>query len=299
MANIETAFTFTNDNDAQLVGIIHNPTDNAAKVGLLIVVGGPQYRVGPHRQYVLMARHCAAHGIPTMRFDYQGVGDSEGSNRGFEHVTADIHHAIDEFLSRTPEIKTVALWGLCEGASAILLGGSDHKAISHIILANPWVRSESGIARTYVKHYYGQRLMDPKFWQKVFSGKFNPITSVSKLFSNIQKIFSKNSGKNSGKDSGKNSGKNSGSSPNATPLFSQRMLSGLQSFTGKIMVLKSGNDLVAHEFYDLISTHKEWKDTLRDKKVQHVDIPFTDHTFSREEWRQEVAESTLNWLLTG
>ena len=48
------------------------------------MVGGPQYRVGSHRQFTLMARAFAAAGYPVLRFDYRGIGDSEGESRGFE-----------------------------------------------------------------------------------------------------------------------------------------------------------------------------------------------------------------------
>ncbi|RME66758.1 MAG: hydrolase 1, exosortase A system-associated, partial [Alphaproteobacteria bacterium] len=43
--------------DAHLLGVLHRP-DGAppSSVGLLILVGGPQYRVGAHRQYVHLAR---------------------------------------------------------------------------------------------------------------------------------------------------------------------------------------------------------------------------------------------------
>ena len=123
----ESTFTFTGDPNNRMLGFIHRPENFATNVGLLIIVGGPQYHIGAHRQYVHMARHCATQGIAVMRFDYQGVGDSEGLYPGFEYITPDIHCAVYEFLKRTPEIQSVAIWGLCEGASAILLGGAEHK----------------------------------------------------------------------------------------------------------------------------------------------------------------------------
>jgi uncharacterized protein len=43
------------------------------------MVAAGAYRVGPHRQFLLLARDWAADGIPVMRFDYQGQGDSEGA----------------------------------------------------------------------------------------------------------------------------------------------------------------------------------------------------------------------------
>ena len=44
--------------DATLLGIISVP-DSADDTGVVVIVGGPQYRVGSHRQFVLLARSLA------------------------------------------------------------------------------------------------------------------------------------------------------------------------------------------------------------------------------------------------
>ena len=62
-----------------LIGILHQPV-NAASIGILIVVGGPQYRVGSHRQFLLLARSLSANDIPVLRFDYRAMGDSGGND---------------------------------------------------------------------------------------------------------------------------------------------------------------------------------------------------------------------------
>ena len=79
------------------------------------MVGGPQYRVGSHRQFVLLARDLAADGFPVFRFDYRGMGDSEGEFRGFEHVEDDIAAAVEAFRSASPGLREIVLWGLCDG----------------------------------------------------------------------------------------------------------------------------------------------------------------------------------------
>ena len=42
-------------------------------IAVLVVVGGPQYRVGSHRQFVSLARALARQGMTTVRFDYRGM----------------------------------------------------------------------------------------------------------------------------------------------------------------------------------------------------------------------------------
>ena len=60
-----------------------DPAACAGPRGVLIVTGGPQYRAGSHRQFVLLARFLAARGMAVLRFDYRGMGDSEGAPRDY------------------------------------------------------------------------------------------------------------------------------------------------------------------------------------------------------------------------
>ena len=64
-------------NGAPLVGILHKPERRTKRGILIAVAGGPQYRVGGHRQLVLWARRMAAEGYAVFRFDYRGWGDSD------------------------------------------------------------------------------------------------------------------------------------------------------------------------------------------------------------------------------
>jgi len=77
-----------------VVGIRHVP-QKAKKRAILIGVGGPKYRVGSHRQFLLLERHLSAQGFPVLRYDYRGMGDSSGEIRTFESIGNDIRSAVD------------------------------------------------------------------------------------------------------------------------------------------------------------------------------------------------------------
>jgi dipeptidyl aminopeptidase/acylaminoacyl peptidase len=93
-----------------LVGILAKP-DTPSDTGVVVIVGGPQYRVGSHRQFVLLSRALAAAGYAVLRFDYRGMGDGSGPQRDFESVSADVGTAIDQLQQSVPAVQRVALWG--------------------------------------------------------------------------------------------------------------------------------------------------------------------------------------------
>lgn len=172
----ELAITFECQG-AQLVGILHK-SDKPARRGVLMVVGGgPQYRVGGHRQLTLWARRLCTEGYPVMRFDYRGMGDAQGEFRGFEYVDDDIQAALNRFLVEVPELDEVVLWGECDAASAILFYAYRDARVKAAVLLNPWVRTETGEAKAILRYYYVRRLLEPSFWKKVLSLKFNVVGS--------------------------------------------------------------------------------------------------------------------------
>ena len=160
----------------RLVGVIAVP-EQAARVAVLVVVGGPQYRAGSHRQFVRLARALAADGFPAMRFDYRGMGDSTGAARTFEDCRPDIAAAVAALRANCPDVERIVLWGLCDAASAALDYWHEARdpVIAGMVLLNPWVRSETTLAKAHIKHYYGRRLLAKEFWAKLLSGGVKPV----------------------------------------------------------------------------------------------------------------------------
>ncbi|TFW22062.1 hydrolase 1, exosortase A system-associated, partial [Duganella callida] len=177
----EQALGFRCGDDA-LYGILSLPAQPASR-GVLIVVGGPQYRAGSHRQFTLLARSLAAHGIPALRFDYRGMGDSEGEQRDFSNVEDDLRAALDAFQAAVPGLHEIVLWGLCDAASAALCYAAGDERVRGLVLLNPWVRTTEGLARATLKHYYRDRLLQPELWRKVLRGQFKLGAAARSLLS--------------------------------------------------------------------------------------------------------------------
>lgn len=273
---IEHAVTIACQGD-QMLGILHAPTSAQGDLGVVVVVGGPQYRAGSHRQFVHLARALAEGGYPVLRFDCRGMGDSSGAARSFEQLDDDIRAAIAELQARAPSVRRVVLWGLCDGASAALLyvDASRDPVVQGLALANPWVRSEATLARTHLRHYYWRRLLQGEFWRQRLAGK--GWGAAWRGFIGAWRAR--------------------GSRGPATGThFSSRMARGWMSFEGGILLLLSSSDLTASEFVEATHTSHAWHGALTRPSLSRVDLRNADHTFSSVEWRDEVSRITLGWL---
>ena len=266
----------------RLLGIVSRPQWPAA-TGVVIIVGGPQYRVGSHRQFLLLARALAEAGHAVLRFDYRGMGDSDGAARSFEDVDADTAAAIDALTAACPEVRSVVLWGLCDGASAALMYWLRQRdaRVRGLCLLNPWVRSEQGLARVRLRHYYGDRLLQPNFWSKLLRGRTNLAASVAELARNWRLARAARAAR---ADAGQ------------AQSFRSLMADGFRAFEGEILMILSGCDATAQEFLDCAGSDPEWGGLLQRPRLTRLDLPDADHTFSVPAARAAVEEATRAWL---
>ncbi len=288
MNYLEETTRFTCEGE-HLMGIVAKP-EMPATVGVVVIVGGPQYRAGSHRQFVLLSRALAANGIAVLRFDYRGMGDSEGDLRDFEAVGSDVGSAIDALQKSAPTVNRIALWGLCDGASAALLYCHQTRdpRVAGLCLLNPWVRSVASLARTQVKHYYAQRLMQREFWAKLVRGGV-ALKALAGLAANLRVAFL-----GAPKSS---SGRLSARPETAVSLpFQTQMANSWINFPGPIGLILSGNDYTAKEFLEHLTQEKPWGEAMNHPRLVRHDLPDADHTFSSHSDRQAAEALTVAWL---
>ncbi len=266
---------------ASLLGVLHRPPRASAAVGVVLVVGGPQYRVGSHRQFVLLARELAAAGIPVLRFDYRGMGDSGGAVRDFEDVDADIGVAVDTLLSEVDAVRHVVLWGLCDAATANAFYAPGDPRIVGQVAANPWVRTVEGAAQAYIKHYYLRRLLSAELWRKVFNREFDARSAIADFVAKLRQSRA------AGTDAART---------DARPL-PERLRDAQLRFAGATLLIISGQDLTAKEYLDRVAESPPWQDWLAAPATDVQRLEAADHTFSRAAWRAQVATITRDWIL--
>ena len=102
---------------AKVRGFVQEPPDFSGSV-VIILHGWIGYCAGPHRVLYELAESLAQKGIATVRFDFIGRGDSDGS---FEETTFDVAvettRNVAEFAAGRWGAANLCMAGMCFGAS--------------------------------------------------------------------------------------------------------------------------------------------------------------------------------------
>jgi exosortase A-associated hydrolase 1 len=271
-----------------LIGIVHRPQAPSDVGVLAVVAGGPQYRAGVGRGMVSLARMLAVHGVPVLRFDYRGLGDSSGEFRGFNHIAEDLQAAVTAFRQEVPELKRVVLWGGCDAASAAMIHGCNVAGVESLVLGNPWVSSDEIRSAVLRKHYL-KRLGEVHFWQKLIRLEYNLVdyamAGVRKVTTGFGRLLSPRAPSQAAANV------DGGGRP------TDRMLAGLRQFKGPVLFLMSGRSLVSNEFDELVGGDPAWQSVYNRPAIKRLDLPNADQTFSDGDSRERVNQAILDWVV--
>lgn len=174
----------------RLVGTLD---EGASTSGLLIVSGGNEIRAGAYAGQANLAAEFAAKGHPVFRYDRRGVGDSEGSNGGFESSAPDIAAAIAAFRAEAPDLNHIVAFGNCDAASALAMFNA--QMINTLVLANPWIIEATAApddapttpSAAAIRARYWARIKNPRSLIDLFTGKIN----LKKLAGGLAKAATK------------------------------------------------------------------------------------------------------------
>lgn len=247
-----------------LIGVIDVP-DRPLERGVLVLTGMHQYRVGGHRQFALLSRMLAPRGLAVMRFDCRGIGDSEGAPRRYDALGDDIRAAMREFFIQVPEMKEIVVWGLDDAATAAALYAHTDERVRALVLLNPWMRNPDAGERATLLPHLRARFAELGFWKRIAA------TSDDDGAKHMRH------------------GQHAIATDAHLPL-QQRMVASLACFEGNTLVILGGADPQAKEFAALLDKH--------DTRARRVTITGANHSFASRAWRDEVAHTCANWIVS-
>jgi len=178
--------TFSNKEGVRLFGMLHRPTNPSKScIAVILLSPGVKMRVAPHRLYLKMTERFVSLGYPVLRFDFYGLGDSEGEVQ--EEYLADLYGSIQvgryvddtlaamDWMQQTYGTSQFIVSGLCGGAiTGLLAGARDQRVTCLLGLAIPVILDGSRIDFTKymtdvqskgMRDGYIQKLWDLGAWR--------------------------------------------------------------------------------------------------------------------------------------
>lgn len=183
--------------DGIYFGVLTEPVDKTLAEGKPLVIfsnTAGNYRIGPNRMYVEMGRKLAALGLPSIRIDVSGIGDSviwegEWENHPYgDQLTLDIKETI-KHLKAQKRAETFGVAGLCSGAFVGYHAALADDAIVSVVMINPqtfkWEEGMSlevnPLANRDATEYYKRRFFAKEAWMKLLKGGVDPRHAASAL----------------------------------------------------------------------------------------------------------------------
>lgn len=300
------AVSFPNRAGLRLFGTLHSPDEpNPELPAVVLLSPGVKMRVGPGRLYVPLTELLNSLGYTVLRFDFFGLGDSEGELT--ETMLADVYNNIEvgryvddtlcalEWLAAAHGFKRFMLGGLCGGAiTALLAAERDPRVDSLLSLGmNITLSSNTATPAKYLtraqldsrRQKYFRRLLEPKSWWRFLTFQ----SEYAVIWRSMKRMFVKEKPATEQPVSEEQRG-------NANPLFPPAYFAFL-SRGGRALMIFSEKDRLHSEYEEkFVAFHREQLEPYKPQIREHV-IPNANHVLTFHEWQREMLEHCRQWLL--
>lgn len=149
-----------------LSGVLTEPTaGGAGRPAVLLLNAGLLHRIGPNRLYVTIARRLAAAGLPVLRFDFSGLGESEPRRDELSLEQASLAEGREamDFLVASGVADRFVPMGLCAGAeNAQRLAEHDPRVVGAVLIDGYAYRTPG-----YYLRHFGRRAMSGRSWRNI------------------------------------------------------------------------------------------------------------------------------------
>jgi len=307
---------FLNKRGLKLFGMLHIPDKPKKNVGVIILSPGIKSRVAPHRLYVKMAKRFSNMGFKVLRFDPEGLGDSEGEIE--EKFAADVYGSIQigrfkddtiaamDWMESEYDISRFILTGLCGGAiTGLLTGARDSRVDSLLGLGIPVIMDSINVDHSkYItegqlrgmRYKYLKKTLKPKAWLRFFTLKSNYRVIYKLATQPLRKFIIKNIKRSENKkDLLDTSFQNSNN--NFNPHFPEAFFN--MAINRKLFLIFSERDRLYWEFEEKFKGvyNKEISKYSPNFNIHIVNN--ANHIFSFSEWQNDMLNKSCTWLKDG
>lgn len=274
---------------------------------MVFAQSGSRGRLGNTFHYPYLARRFAEAGIPTLRFDPAGLGDSTGTipagdmrdlygRIGAGLFVEDTLNAIEEF-TRHVRPQRLLVFGVCGGAAtALLTAPRSPKVDGAILLSLPVLLDGAGstavswlpksYARDVLVKSYAGKLLSFRAWTRFLTGKSDTRRILEFAVASVRR--DRHGGKRS-----------QAPEHHPNPRFNHHTLEAMDALTerGKrVLVLFGQEDGFRHywesEFHRVYWDH-------RPNFRRHIEVHYVagcNHMFTLREWQNKAVELSMAWL---
>ncbi len=163
--------------ERRLVGVLTRPPRAAGDPSNVVVVitnSGIIHRVGANRVHVRLARSLAAAGVPCLRYDLPGIGDSEraASGGGVESDNLSATAAAIDALEKMGVGTRIVMVGLCSGADHSFRAMRLDPRIVGAVLIDPTAMFSTTRHRVNLVRRLFRRALRPVLWIRLLSGRY-------------------------------------------------------------------------------------------------------------------------------
>ena len=309
MRHNRLAVTFPNRQGLGMFGVLHLPASGAnTDLAVILLSPGVKMRVGPQRLYCTMTERLLDLGLPVLRFDFHGLGDSEGEVS--EELLKDVYNHIEvgrfvddtidsmDWMAKAHGTRRFVLSGLCGGAiTGLLTARHDDRVAGLLALAiTPVLASGSADPALYMtsgqladmRRTYLDKLLSPQAWLRLLTFKsdyrvlwralMQPFRPAPKAAP--QPAFP--TAPPAEKD-------------NANPLFPPAFFDMMTS-RRPILLLFGGSDRLLWEFEEKFVARHQARLAEAPQCYEVYTIAHANHVLSFDPWQQEMLNASTAWL---
>jgi pimeloyl-ACP methyl ester carboxylesterase len=306
--------TFENSTGNRLFGTFHRPAAPIPGQPCIVLLSpGVMMRVGPQLLYNHLTREFLELGYSVFRFDFEGLGDSEGE---LEHTKlADVYGDIEvgrfvedtrdalNWLQQEYAIDRVILAGLCGGAITGLLAGNRDERVKGLlslgmtvtlasVSANPALFLTEGELTTLRRGYF-QRLLKPDAWLRFITFK----SDYRVLWRSLTQMFRKPTATKPPPTETEKLSAPSEPDPedNANPLFPPALFDMLGR-GAPVLFIFSGADRLYARYQEKFEARYDAELAAGDHDFEVHVVADANHIFTFDVWREEMLSIARTWL---